>query len=161
MKAFIIICIIYYIINIIICEDNYFIRINNVDYSFELKNNEVANQLKAKLPFTIKMTNLNNNEVYHKFDDDFKKNEKSVGTINIGDIHLYKSDTLVLFYKSFQTSYSYTEIGKLKNTTNLENNIGSKDVIVQWCLNNCTDSISFISFIKINYLLLILIFILL
>ena len=142
---------IYLSFHIALCEDKYFIRINNIDYLFELKNTEAANQIKSKLPFTHKMTNYNGNEIYYKFKDSFSKNEKSIGTINTGDIYLYQSDTLVLFYKSFSTSYSYTEIGKLLNSTNLANNIGSGDVTVQWCLNTCVDSFSFI---RTNYLLL-------
>ena len=104
------------------------------------------------------MTNLNGNEVYYKFDDEFSKNEKSIGNINTGDIYLYQSDTLVLFYKSFSTSYLYTEIGKLVNITDLAQNIGSGDVTVQWCKNICVDSFSFIS---TNYLLLLALILLL
>ena len=149
---FLLITFIYLTFHIALCEEKYFIRINNVDFSFELKNTEAANQIKKKLPFTHKMTNLNGNEVYYTFKDKFSKNEKSIGTINTGDIYLYKADTLVLFYKSFSTSYSYTEIGKLVNPTDLAQTIGSGDVTVQWCLNICVDSFSFIS---INYLLLL------
>ena len=153
-----IITFIYLTFHIVLCEDKLFIRINNIDYLFELKNTEAANQIKSKLPFTHKMTNLNGNEVYYKFKDDFTKNEKSIGSINTGDIYLYQSDTLVLFYKSFSTSYKYTEIGKLVNSTNLAQNIGSGDVTVQWCSNICVDSFSFIS---TNYLLLLALILLL
>ena len=156
-KIFIIILYYFYIINIILCEDKYFIRINNDtnnEFIFELKDTKAANELKKKLPFTVKMTNLNNNEIYYKFSNDFTKNEKSVGTINIGDIHLYKSDTLVLFYKTFSTSYKYTEIGKLVDTTGLETIIGNGEALVQWCLNKCSDEKLTSSFNKSNYLVL-------
>ena len=99
-------------------------------YLFELENTEFANQIKSKLPFTVKMKNLNGNEVYHEFNENFKKDEKSINTINTGDIYLYQSNCLVLFYKSFSTSYKYTEIGKLKEPIQLENAIGSGDVVV-------------------------------
>ena len=138
------------------CEDKYFIKINDHEYLFELKNTEAANQIKSKLPFTIKMENLNGNEVYHYFDEDFTENKKSVNTINTGDIYLYESDCLVLFYKTFSTSYKYTEIGKLKDSTGLGDVIGNNDVIVYWCKNNCSDEISTNTFIKTNiYLLLV------
>ena len=87
---FLLITFIYLTFHIALCEEKYFIRINNVDFSFELKNTEAANQIKKKLPFTHKMTNLNGNEVYYTFKDKFSKNEKSIGTINTGDIYLYK-----------------------------------------------------------------------
>ena len=161
MKKFLIFYFIFCLkINLSSCDDSYFIKINNQKFDFELKNTEVANQIKSKLPFTIKMKNLNGNEVYHEFNENFKKNEKTIGTINAGDIYLYQSDCLVLFYKTFSTSYKYSEIGQLKDTTGLENAIGSSDVTVYWCKNECTDKISSNSLIKANlYFLLVFILI--
>ena len=125
------------LMNIIKGDDQYFIKINNNEFEFEFEDTEVANQIKSKLPFTVKMTNLNGNEVYYQFSgESFTKNEKSVNTINIGDIYLYQSNYLVLFYKTFSTSYSYTELGKLKDPTDLDTLIGSNNVEVQWFKNN-------------------------
>ena len=121
------------IIKIIIGEDQYYIKLNGKEFEFEFKDTEVANQIKSKLPFTVKMTNLNGNEVYYQFSgESFTTNHKSVGTINMGDIYLYQSNYLVLFYKTFTTSYSYTEIGKLKDATGLDTIIGSSDIEVEW-----------------------------
>ena len=125
------------IIKIIIGEDQYYIKLNGKEFEFEFKDTEVANQIKSKLPFTVKMTNLNGNEVYYQFSgESFTTNHKSVGTINIGDIYLYQSNYLVLFYKTFTTSYSYTEIGKLKDATGLDTIIGSSDIEVEWFKTN-------------------------
>ena len=125
------------IIKIIIGEDQYYIKLNGKEFEFEFKDTEVANQIKSKLPFTVKMTNLNGNEVYYQFSgESFTTNTKSVGTINMGDIYLYQSNYLVLFYKTFSTSYSYTELGKLKDPTDLDTLIGSNNVEVQWFIKN-------------------------
>ena len=72
------------------------------------------------------MTNLNSNEVYYYFTgESFPTNTKSVGTINQGDIYLYQSNCLVLFYK--------TKIGKVIAPNGLDTLIGSdKTVEVQW-----------------------------
>ena len=165
MKIIFMTIILLYFSNIIVSQDKYFIRINNdtsKEYEFELKDTSASEQLKKKLPFTIKMINLNNNEVYYKFDNDFSKNEKSIGTINLGDIYLYKSDTLVLFYKTFSTTYKYTEIGKIKDATGLEAIIGNNDALVQWCLNTCEDKLLKSRYIsKGNYLALFLLILLL
>ena len=121
------------IIQIIAGEEQYYIKINDKEFEFEFKDTEVANQIKSKLPFTVKMTNLNGNEVYYQFSgESFTPNHKAVGTINMGDIYLYRSNFLVLFYKTFTTSYSYTEIGKLKDATGLDTIIGSSDIEVEW-----------------------------
>ena len=125
------------IISIALGEEQYFIKINNKEYEFELKDNEAANQIKSKLPFTVTMTRLNGNEIYYQFtDESFTTNTKSVGTINMGDIYLYQSDYLVLFYKTFSTPYSYTELGKLKDPSGLDSLINSNNVEVQWFIKN-------------------------
>ena len=125
------------IIQIIAGEEQYYIKINDKEFEFEFKDTEVANRIKSKLPFTVKMTNLNGNEVYYQFSgESFTPNHKAVGTINMGDIYLYQSNYLVLFYKTFTTSYSYTEIGKLKDATGLDTIIGSSDIEIEWFKTN-------------------------
>ena len=161
MKIFFLLLIIFQIIKLGSSEDKYFIKINDHEYLFELENTEFANQIKSKLPFTVKMKNLNGNEVYHEFNENFKKDEKSINTINTGDIYLYQSNCLVLFYKSFSTSYKYTEIGKLKEPIQLENVIGSGDVVVYWCLNTCTEYNSSKFHLILNIYLIIIISIIL
>ena len=123
---------------ILSCEDNYFIKIGEKTFPFNLKDTAAANELKAKLPFQVQMTKMNNNEIYYKFNEKFTTDTKSVETINTGDIYLYQSDYLVLFYKTFQTSYQYSELGKLTNTDGLAEEIdSSSSILVDWCMNNC------------------------
>ena len=135
------------------CEDSYYIKIGEKTFPFTLKNTTAANELKTKLPLKIQMTNFNGNEVYYSFSDSFTTNTKSVGTINTGDIYLYQSNTLVLFYKTFTTTYSYTELGSLTNSEGLAEAIGSSSpVMVEWgktdnsTNNNDTDEV----FVPIN-----------
>jgi hypothetical protein len=115
------------------CEESYYIKIGDKEFPFTLKDTAVANELKAKFPLEVDMTNLNGNEIYYNFDSSFTTNTKSVGTINIGDIYLYQSNVLVLFYKTFTTSYSYTKIGKVIDPNELDTLIGSDNTVeVQW-----------------------------
>ena len=123
------------------CEENYYIKIGDKEFPFTLKDTAVAKELKAKFPLEVEMTKLNDNEIYYRFDSSFTTNTKSVGTINIGDIYLYQSDYLVLFYKTFTTSYQYSEIGSLSSTDGLAEAIGSNSrVKVQWLVRNSQEN---------------------
>ena len=82
------------------------------------------------------MNNLNENEVFYNFDESFKTNQQSVGTINKGDIYLYRDNCLVLFYKTFTTTYTYTKIGKIINPEGLDTLIGSDNVEVMWFIKS-------------------------
>ena len=154
---------------ILLCEDNLFIKIGDKTFPFTLKDTAAARELKNKLPFKVGMTKLNENEIYYQFSQSFTTDTKSVGTINTGDIYLYQNNYLVLFYKTFTTTYSYTEIGKLDTTEGLADAIGSNSpVTVEWHINDepiddddekFTNYTSYNSenFSAFNYLLLILI----
>jgi hypothetical protein len=47
---------------------------------------------------------------------------------------MYGASTLVLFYKSFRTTYSYTNIGHVDDPTGLEAALGSGDIDVTFQL---------------------------
>jgi hypothetical protein len=57
-------------------------------------------------------------------------NESNPGTIKSGDLMLYGSNTFVLFYETFSSSYSYTKLGKISNTTGLVAALGTGNVTV-------------------------------
>jgi hypothetical protein len=50
----------------------------------------------------------------------------------VGDILLYGSSTIVLFYKKFDTPYSYTKIGKIDKVDGLEAALGAGNVKVSF-----------------------------
>lgn len=102
-------------------DNSIVININNKDYSVNLENNETVRQLIKVLPLEIKMDDLNGNEKYAYLDTSLLANKESINHINAGDIMLFGDNCLVIFYKSFDTTYKYTKIGHIDNLPNLDN----------------------------------------
>lgn len=57
--------------------------------------------LLEKLPLTLNMDELNGNEKFYFFSEKFPTDSEPVGNIRAGDLMLYGSLCLVLFYESF------------------------------------------------------------
>lgn len=92
--------------------------------------NATAKAFKKMLPMTINMTELNGDEKYYDLPERLPTNALNPGTIQTGDLMLFGSNTLVLFYKIFSTSYSYTRLGHIDNPSRLAAALGSGSVTV-------------------------------
>ena len=99
-------------------------------FTATLQNNATVTTFKANLPVSINMNELNGNEKYFDLPYDLPANASNPGTIQSGDLMLYGSNTLVLFYKSFSTSYSYTPLGRINNGSGLAAALGLGNVTV-------------------------------
>ena len=97
------------------------ININNKDYELNLENNKTVNEFVNILPIEFTMNELNGNEKYIYLNTTLPSNSSKQKRINAGDVMLYGDNCLVIFYKSFDTSYSYTKIGHIDNLPNLGN----------------------------------------
>lgn len=95
--------------------------INEEEYIIELEDNETVKRFIDILPQEYEMKELNGNEKYVYLDTSFPTNSTNPKTINAGDIMLFGDNCLVLFYKSFDTPYSYTKIGHINNIADLGN----------------------------------------
>ena len=93
--------------------------INNHEYNVNLEDNQTTKELLNKLPLKLNMNELNNNEKYYYLDFTLPTLPSNPKTIYAGDIMLYQDNCLVLFYKTFDTSYSYTKIGHIDNLEEL------------------------------------------
>src|SRR5687768_12855627 len=96
-------------------DDKIRIGVGSSRFTVTLLDNESAKGFKDMFPLTIRMTDLNGNEKYYDSPKALPTNASSPNTIKAGDIMLYGSNTLVLFYKSFSTSYSYTRLGQVND----------------------------------------------
>lgn len=109
---------------------NMVIKIGETTFTATLADNETAKAFKVLLPKTFNMSELNNNEKYCSMPQSLAAEASCPGTIRNGDIMLYGSSTLVLFYKTFSTSYSYTRIGAVNDPSGLADALGSGNISV-------------------------------
>ena len=98
------------------------ITINNKEYTIILEDNDTVKEFASILPKKLTMKELNGNEKYVYLDETLVVNPSNVKTINAGDVMIYGNNCLVIFYKTFNTSYSYTKIGHIDNLPDLGNN---------------------------------------
>jgi hypothetical protein len=106
------------------------ITVNSQTFSATLLDNNSAKAFREMLPMTINMIELNGNEKYYDLPNSLPTNPSNPGTIRNGDLMLYGSRTLVLFYKNFPTSYSYTKLGSIDDVTGLTAALGSGNVTI-------------------------------
>ena len=111
-------------------KDNVMIKIGDKEFTATFYENKTAEAFKALFPLTLNMSELNGNEKYFFMADSLPTSTEKVGKINAGDIMLYGSDCIVLFYETFNTSYSYTRIGHIDDVTGLAEAVGSGSVTV-------------------------------
>jgi len=108
------------------------ITIGSNTFTVTLDDNPTAHAFKRMLPLTVEMTELNGNEKYFDLPTKLPVAAAKSGAIQAGDLMLWQSNTLVLFYKSFRTSYSYTRIGRIDNASGLAAAVGSGNVKVRF-----------------------------
>ena len=106
------------------------IVVGNKSFSATLYDNAAAKALLEMLPMTLNMSELNGNEKYYYLDNNLPTNSSRPSGIEAGDIMLYGNNCLVLFYKSFSTSYSYTPLGRIDDPKGLADAVGSGNVQV-------------------------------
>ena len=104
------------------------VTINDNTYTLVLENNKTAEEFYQLLPKDFNMSELNGNEKYIYMDNSLATSSYYPKHIEKGDVMLYGDDCLVIFYKSFDTNYSYTKIGHINNLDNL----GKENIIVKF-----------------------------
>ena len=94
--------------------------LNNEKLEINLEENLTASALVKLLPLDITMNDLNKNEKYAYLDESLPTNTYSPKHIEAGDVMLFGDNCLVIFYESFDTSYSYSKIGHINNLPKLD-----------------------------------------
>jgi hypothetical protein len=92
--------------------------------------NAAARAFAAQLPLTLDMGELNGNEKHAELPKALPADASRPGTIRNGDLMLYGTNTLVIFYSTFQSSYSYTPLGRVDAPSDLPEALGPRGVRV-------------------------------
>lgn len=115
------------------------IFIGSKTFTATLADSETGEAFAALLPLSVTMNELNGNEKYHYLSSSLPTAAYRPGTIHAGDLMLYGNNCVVLFYETFNTSYSYTRLGAIDNPSGLASALGSGDVSVRFEKGKTTD----------------------
>jgi hypothetical protein len=108
------------------------ITIGSAVFTATLYDNPSVTAFKTRLPLTINMEDLNANEKFYYFSSNLPISAAVGGNIQVGDLMLYGNNCLVLFYKGFNTSYSYTRLGKIDDVAGLVTALSSGNSTVKF-----------------------------
>ena len=103
-------------------------------FAVTLEDNPTVRAFVQLLPVTLEMAELNGNEKHARLPRSLPTDAKRPGTIKAGDVLLYGNDTLVVFYETFPSAYSYTRIGRVDNTSTLARALGPGDARVTFTM---------------------------
>ena len=101
-------------------------------FSITLADNEAARAFAALLPLTLDMPDLNGNEKHVKLPKALPVDAIRPGTIHNGDLMLWGADTLVVFYLTFASPYSYTRLGRIDDPASLPQALGHGEVRINF-----------------------------
>jgi hypothetical protein len=97
-------------------------------FAITLADTEAARAFVAMLPLPVDMADHNSNEKHAELPTALPTHANHPGTIRSGDLMLYGSRTLVIFYRSFNSAYSYTRLGHVDDPLDLAQALGQGNV---------------------------------
>ena len=105
------------------------LTVNGKTFTATLDDNPTARAFAEMLPLDADMKELNGNEKYFYLDADLPSKAERVGQIHAGDLMLFGSNCVVIFYADFATTYTYTRLGKV-DAADLAETLGTGNVRV-------------------------------
>lgn len=118
---------------------NILITVGDTHFNATLADNESARAFASMLPLTLYMNELNGNEKYCYLDSNLPTQASRFNTIHAGDLMLYGSSCVVLFYETFSSGYSYTRLGWVDNADALASVVGRGNVTVKFTAKDDTE----------------------
>jgi hypothetical protein len=109
-------------------ESRMWMTIGDHRFAITVADTDAARAFVAMLPLTLDMPDLNANEKHVKLPKPLPAKASVPGTLRNGDLMLYGNDTLVLFYLTFESPYSYTRLGRVDDPGSLPGVLGKGSV---------------------------------
>jgi hypothetical protein len=113
-------------------ESRMWMTVGERRFAITLDDNEAARAFAAMAPLGLDMAELNGNEKHAELPKPLPAKASSPGTIRNGDLMLYGSRTIVLFYLTFDSSYSYTRLGRVDDPAGLAQALGRQGARVKF-----------------------------
>lgn len=104
-------------------------------FAITLADTDAARAFAAMLPLTLDMEELNGNEKKKELPGPLPTDASRPGTIRNGDLLLWGSRTVVVFYQTFESPYAYTRLGRVDAPSGLPQSLGRRDVRVVFSKN--------------------------
>jgi len=99
-------------------------------FAVTLADTAAARAFAARLPVTLDMAELNGNEKCADLPEALPADASRPGTIHEGDLMLYGTTTVVVFYETFRSAYSYTPLGRVDDPAGLARELGPRGIRV-------------------------------
>lgn len=104
------------------------LTINHRSFTADLADTPAAQELRRLLPLTLTLQDHLGNEKHAPL----PRNDSRPGRIEAGDVMLWQGDTIVVFYESFDSAYSYTRLGKIRDIEGLKQAVGKGAVSIHF-----------------------------
>ncbi|ORX49605.1 hypothetical protein BCR36DRAFT_583691 [Piromyces finnis] len=105
---------------------------NNGEVHYEFKCtfeiNETTKELVKRFPLSMNMVDLNGTEKYHTLKESLPVRIQPVDKVRYGDILLFQSRYLAVFYDTFDPVKQYSIIGKIDNPELLREAVGTGSI---------------------------------
>lgn len=108
------------------------ITVGSKEFHATLNAGEAVEKLIEMFPLDVTMNEHNGNEKYYDLPDRVPGRATSTGRVEAGDLMIWSSRTLVLFYADARTSYSYIRLGRIDDPSGLREAVGRGSVRVRF-----------------------------
>lgn len=108
------------------------VKVGDQVFTAILYEHAATRAFKGMLPMEVEMNEQSGNEKYCFLPEDLPADASGAGTVRSGDLMVWGTDCLVLFYKSFSSSYRYTKLGRVENPSGLAAAAGGAAVRVRF-----------------------------